>query len=150
MERVIIHRIPKKRQYPLNLDPWQRYTPPPLYILKLIKGCKCRRHEHTAPGEHWERRSRAKLEIAAFFVWGRGYNAARGLTSREITKKAITSFFLGILACFLKEPSNIYCKCLDIFLNSDLFFVYLWNLCSRVVNSKRLFCSLKAGVKSSY
>ena len=57
-------------QCPLKSDPWQRYTHPH-HILDLYnrKGRKCRRHKHTAPGDHYK----------ALFVWGGGYNAARGL-----------------------------------------------------------------------
>ena len=43
--------------------------PPPPHIILLVwynrKWRKCRRYEHTAPGDHWEWRSREKLEIVA-------------------------------------------------------------------------------------
>ena len=41
--------------------------PPPIFFLDWYKrkGPKCRRHKNTAPGDHWERRLRVKLEIAA-------------------------------------------------------------------------------------
>ena len=61
------------------------YPPPHIWFLVWYnrKERKCHRHEPIAQGEHWERRSRAKLEIAAlyhtFCRQGGGYSAARGL-----------------------------------------------------------------------
>ena len=52
---------------------------PPIIFLDWcnLKGRKCRRHEHTAPSDHWER--------SPIKQGGGGYNAAKGLISRKIT-----------------------------------------------------------------
>ena len=76
----------------LEIRPLAALYPPPYIFFRLInrKGLKCRRHEHTAPVDHWKRRSRAKH---FFYGWGEGgYNAAKGLISREITKISIQAF----------------------------------------------------------
>ena len=56
------------------------YPSPHIYFSDWYnsKGHKC--HEHTAPGDHWDRRS-----IKHFFLGG-GYNAASGLILRDITQ----------------------------------------------------------------
>ena len=66
-------------QCPLKSDPWQRYTlPPHNCFLDWCNrtGRKCRRHEYITPDDHWELRSRSKLEIAALykalFLYGGG------------------------------------------------------------------------------
>ena len=49
--------------------------------------CKCCRYEHTATA-NTESRDRDHSPIKHIFVWV-GYNAARGLTSRDITANLI-------------------------------------------------------------
>ena len=72
---------------PLNQTPVSVVLPPPFFLdWYNIKGRKCRRHEPTAPGDHWKQPYKV-----LFFVWGGGYNDARGLISREIT--AIVEIF---------------------------------------------------------
>ena len=85
---VLIKYI-KNGQCPLKSDPWQRYTPSPYLFLDWYnrKGRKCRRHEHTDPGDHWERRSRSQACKALFLYWE--YNAARSLISREISRECL-------------------------------------------------------------
>ena len=57
--------IPPHRVIPRSLSP--QYT----YLIFFLDCCynrngrKCRRHEHTAPSDPWELRSRAKLERTA-------------------------------------------------------------------------------------
>ena len=60
------------------------YSLPPYFFLEIYvkKGCNCRGDEHTASGDCWKRRSRAKH----IFLWRWWYKAARGLISRNITE----------------------------------------------------------------
>ena len=74
----------------LENRPLAAVTPPVIYYLDCYNkmGCKCRMHGHNAPGDHWERWSRSQPYIGHFFcrrVGVGGYNAARGLISRDIT-----------------------------------------------------------------
>ena len=74
----------------------QKYTPGSVIPLPHLdwynrKGCKCRRHLHSAPGNHWD-------PIKHFFCMGRGgYNAAKGLISPEITQKYYCGECEGVL-----------------------------------------------------
>ena len=80
---------------------------PPYFFYDLCnrKGCKCRRHEHTASGDHWERRSRSQPYKAPFFVWGEGGNkAVEGLSSREIIKKWYYT------KCAIKRQKGLTCR----------------------------------------
>ena len=58
----------------LEIRPLAALYPPPQK--------KYRRHEYTAPGDYWERR---QLFKTLFLYGGGGYNAVRGLGSRDST-----------------------------------------------------------------
>ena len=71
------HKNKNNSEWKIGNVPWKQ-TPgsvkPPSYNFfdwYNRKGCKCCRNEHTAPRDHWERRLRAKVEIALFYM-GRG------------------------------------------------------------------------------
>ena len=67
---------------PWNQTPSSVIPPTPYIFLDWYnrKGCKCRRHEHTTTGDHWERRSRSQPNKALFlYGGGGGCNATRGL-----------------------------------------------------------------------
>ena len=151
------------RQCPLKSDWYSR------------KGHKCRRHEHTALSDHWERRPRSQHYKALFYIGG-GHKAARVLISREITadppkckKKLLTTLF--IVFFFLisvqkmvvsinpyKGSSKVYMY-LYILINNHFipesfntnisqFFLLQYNFCdftTRKQNFKRWFC-----VKNSF
>ena len=103
------------------------FTSPSYLFLDWYKGNrhKCRRHEHTAPGNPLERRSRAKLKIAAlkslFFLKKRGITMPRII----VIQTDYTYTFLKLLTSFLTNA--FICACLDFVLS--IFYYFLSKFC---------------------
>ena len=91
---------------------------------------KCRRHEHTAPGDYWEQSSRSQPYKAHFYKGGGGYNAASGDFTGDYQCMNLQYSTICLSVMLLTNKKNIWFEDFMASFNQLVTFVHeiLFNL----------------------